>query len=98
MRRTLAGLLLSLAFTTIPISGHAQGKQAAAADLSHDLPYLQEAALPVYPPIGRAASVTGKVIVAVTISGGKVTNTDVKSGAPLLVGGTVANLKTWRFA
>jgi len=62
------------------------------------VPYLQEAALPAYPPIGRAASVTGKVIVAVTISGGKVTNTDVKSGARLLVGGTIANLMTWRFA
>jgi hypothetical protein len=70
----------------------------AAADLSHDVPYRQEAALPVYPPIGRAASVTGALIVAATISGGKVTNIDVKSGARLLVGGTVANLKTWRFA
>jgi hypothetical protein len=68
------------------------------ADLSQNVPYLQEAALPGYPPIGRAASVTGRVIATVTISGGRVTNTEVKSGAHLLVGGTVANLKTWRFA
>jgi len=62
------------------------------------LPILQGAALPVYPPIGRAASVTGKVIVEITVAGGKVTSTDVKSGARMLVGGTVANLQTWRFA
>jgi hypothetical protein len=70
----------------------------ANADLSHEVPILQEATLPVYPPIGRAAHVTGKVIVEVTVSGGKVTSTDVKSGARLLAGGTVANLQTWRFA
>jgi len=62
------------------------------------LPILQEAALPVYPPIGRAARITGKVVVEVTVSGGKVTATDVKSGPRLLFGGTVANLQTWRFA
>ncbi len=70
----------------------------ASADLGHEVPLLQEAALPVYPPIGRAASVTGKVIVELTVSDGKVTGTDVKSGARMLVGGTVANLQTWRFA
>jgi hypothetical protein len=62
------------------------------------LPILQESALPVYPPIGRAARITGKVVVAVTVSGGKVTGTEVKSGPRLLAGGAVANLQTWRFA
>jgi hypothetical protein len=70
----------------------------ASADASHEVPILQGAALPVYPPIGRAASVTGKVIVELTVSGGKVTSTEVKSGARLLAGGTEANVKTWRFA
>jgi hypothetical protein len=62
------------------------------------VPILQEAAVPVYPPIGRAARITGKVVVAVTVNGGKVTATEVKSGPRLLFGGTVTNLQTWRFA
>jgi hypothetical protein len=69
-----------------------------SADLSGPLPILQGAALPVYPPIGRAASVAGKVVVEITVSGGQVTATEVKSGPRLLTGGTVANLQTWRFA
>jgi hypothetical protein len=69
-----------------------------SADLSSQLPILREAALPVYPSIGRAARITGKVVVEVTISGGKVTATEVKSGPRLLTGGTVANLRTWQFA
>ena len=70
----------------------------ANADLSHEVPIRQGAVLPVYPPIGRAASVTGKVVVEMTVSGGQVTSTEVKSGARLLAGGTEANVKTWRFA
>lgn len=69
----------------------------AGVDVDQQAPILQEAALPVYPPIGRAARITGKVVVAVTVSGGKVTGTEVKSGPRLLFGATVANLQTWRF-
>jgi len=69
----------------------------ASADLSQQVPILQESALPIYPPIGRAARITGKVVVAVTVSGGKVTGTEVKSGPRLLEGCTVSNLQTWRF-
>jgi len=72
--------------------------QTAPAPTAPAVPILQEAALPVYPPIGRAARITGKVVVEVTVSGGKVTGTEVKSGPRLLFGGTVANLQTWRFA
>jgi hypothetical protein len=62
------------------------------------VPLLQGATLPIYPPICRAARITGKVVVAVTVSGGKVTGTEVKSGSRYLANGTVANLQTWRFA
>jgi hypothetical protein len=79
-----------------PQTGAASGSSAGASTVG--LPILQESALPVYPPIGRAARITGKVVVAVTVSGGKVTGTEVKSGPRLLAGGTVANLQTWRFA
>jgi hypothetical protein len=80
----------------VPPQAGAASAPSAGAPMG--LPLLQEAALPVYPPIGRAASVTGKVVVEITVTGGKVTSTDVKSGARMLAGGTVANLQTWRFA
>ena len=80
-------------------TSHQEGtSNPSTADPSQQVPLLQEAALPVYPPIGRAARISGKVVVEVTVSGGKVTATEVKSGPRLLTGGTVANLQTWRFA
>jgi len=62
------------------------------------VPILQEAALPMYPPIWRTAHLTGKVVVSVTVKAGRVAATDVKSGEPHLEGTTTQNLKTWRFA
>jgi TonB family protein len=67
-------------------------------------PILQGAALPMYPPIARAAHITGQVIVRVTVKNGKVAKTDilsksgVASGQRYLETPTVENLKTWRFA
>ncbi len=58
----------------------------------------------MYPPIAKAAHVTGKVIVRVTVKGGLVEKTDVlskpdvASGGRLLETPTVENLKTWHFA
>jgi hypothetical protein len=62
------------------------------------IPILQEAALPMYPPIWRTAHLNGKVTVLVTVRNGRVVGTDVKSGIPELQYPTTANLKTWRFA
>jgi len=75
----------------------------AAADLSHEVPILRESALPMYPPIAKAARVTGKVVVRVTVRDGVVVKTDVlskldPSGQRFLETPTVENLKTWRFA
>jgi hypothetical protein len=81
----------------VPMQGGVANAPSAGVS-TMDLPILQESALPVYPPIGRAARITGKVVVTVTVSDGKVTGTEVKSGPRLLAGGTVANLQTWRFA
>jgi outer membrane biosynthesis protein TonB len=67
-------------------------------------PILQGATLPMYPPIAKAAHITGKVIVRVTIKAGLVVKTDVlskpdvRSGQRFLESPTVENLKTWRFA
>ena len=64
---------------------------------SSETAILEQAAIPGYPPIARAAHITGKVVVNITVNAGKVTNTKVKSGNHFLALGTVANLNTWRF-
>jgi hypothetical protein len=73
-----------------------------AAESSHEVPILRESALPMYPPIAKAAHVTGKVIVRVTVKKGLVVKTDVlseldPSGQRFLKIPTVENLKTWHF-
>lgn len=75
----------------------------AAADPSHEVPILRESSLPMYPPIAKAAHVTGKVIVRVTVRDGLVVKTDVLSKLNpsehrFLETPTVENLKTWHFA
>ncbi len=58
----------------------------------------------MYPPIAKAAHITGRVIVRVTVKGGLVekadvlSKPDVASGGRLLETPTVENVKTWRFA
>ncbi len=57
----------------------------------------------MYPPIARAAHITGKVTVRLTVEDGLVVRTDVlskldPSGQRFLETVTVENLKTWRFA
>jgi Gram-negative bacterial TonB protein C-terminal len=90
-----------LGVVLMAISAPGQTAPSAAAPA---VPILQEAALPVYPPIAKAARVTGKVIVRVAVKDGLVVQTDVlskpgvASGQRFLETPTVENLKTWRFA
>ncbi len=89
-KRALLGLILA-----VPAFGQATPPAA--------VPVLQGAALPMYPPIAKAAHVTGKVIVRATIKDGLVVKTDVLSkldpaGQRFLETATIENLKTWRFA
>jgi|ERR1700679_247205 len=54
--------------------------------------------LPEYPELARQMNATGKVKIEATISAdGKVTNTKVIGGSPLLVGAAQEALKKWRF-
>ncbi len=54
--------------------------------------------LPEYPELARQMNATGKVKIEATISAeGKVTNTKVIGGSPLLVGAAQDALKKWRF-
>jgi hypothetical protein len=91
--------LLAVVLMTVSASGQTAPEAAAPA-----VPILQVAALPVYPPIAKAAHVTGKVTVQVDIKDGLVAKTevlskpDVASGGRLLESPTVENLKSWRFA
>jgi hypothetical protein len=94
MRHTLTSLFLLLfAFSLFGQNGSTLA-----------VPILQDAGLPKYPPIAKAAHVTGKVIVRVSVEHGKVVKTDilskqdVASGQRLLESPTVENLKTWHFA
>lgn len=81
------GLLLS-----VPVLGQTSSKASAPA-----VPILLAADLPMYPPIWRAAHLSGRVVVRVTVRAGRVVDTDVKSGESHLQVPTVSNLKTWRF-
>jgi protein TonB len=54
--------------------------------------------VPEYPDLARQMNATGKVKIEATISAdGKVTNTKVIGGSPLLVGAAQDALKKWRF-
>lgn len=66
-------------------------QNASYAKLTHAEP-------PTYPAIARAAHITGKVEVQVTIKSGSVIKAEVKSSkSPFLTNPTIANIKTWQF-
>jgi len=94
----IAGLWAAI-LLTVSAPGQTAPNTPASA-----VPILQGAALPIYPPIAKAAHVTGKVVVRVTVKDGLMVQTDVfskpvvASGGRLLEAPTLENLKTWRFA
>jgi TonB family protein len=54
--------------------------------------------VPEYPALAKQMNVTGKVKIETTISAdGRVINTRVVGGSPLLVNAALAALKQWRF-
>ena len=82
----------------VPVFG-----QTVPAATAPAVPILQAAARPMYPPIARAAHITGKVAVRVAVKDGQVVKADVASkldpaGQRFLETVTVENVKTWRFA
>lgn len=59
---------------------------------------VQRADVPLYPPVAKAARISGTVRVEITVKNGAVTNTDVKFSAhPMLVKATLDNIKTFQF-
>jgi hypothetical protein len=73
------------------------------------VPLLVNADLPRYPPIAKAADLTGTIQLRANVKDGKVVEAEVlsqhlqsrgavlKSGSPYLALPTIENLKTWRF-
>ena len=94
----IAGLWAAI-LLTVSASGQTAPNTPASA-----VPILQGSTLPMYPPIAKAAHVTGKVAVRVTVKDGLIVQTEVlskpavASGGRLLESPTLENLKTWRFA
>ena len=69
----------------------------AQSPVGSGLPTVTGAAVPLYPPIARAASVQGIVVLLATSSGDKVESTKVLSGHPLLAKAAESNIRTWTF-
>jgi TonB family protein len=61
-------------------------------------PIVEHAEVPRYPEMAWNVGITGNVILDVTVSGGQVSNAEVKSGDRMLSSEAVRNVKTWRFA
>lgn len=61
-------------------------------------PVVEHAEVPRYPEMAWNVGITGKVILDVTVSGGQVSNAEVKSGDRMLSSEAARNVKTWHFA
>lgn len=71
---------------------------AMAQNSKTALPMVAGAAVPLYPPLARAANVQGVVHVTVTTDGHRVIATHVEDGHKLLATAADANARTWEFA
>jgi Gram-negative bacterial TonB protein C-terminal len=60
-----------------------------------NLPIVTGAAVPLYPPLARAASVQGTVTLVVVTNGDRVQATKVVNGHSLLSAAAESNIRTW---
>lgn len=86
-------LIIMIAVTGL---GQTATTQKPTAEQRRDL-RLEHADVPMYPQLARTARIFGTVEMQVTVKDGKVVNTKVKSGPPVLVQATVENIQSWRF-
>jgi TonB family protein len=88
--------LFALPILLIAFSVYAQVTQGAASG-SLDLRIVKQTS-PVYPPIAKAAHVSGEVKLQIEIGkDGRVTGTKVVSGPPMLVGSAQECVKQWLY-
>jgi TonB family protein len=87
--------LMLLAGLTIAVTGISYSQTNFPAQ---NPPALAKAFFPTYPPIAKAALITGDIRVRVTIDGnGDVTRTEILSGHKLLNDASVAAARQWKF-
>jgi TonB family protein len=85
-------MILGASLAAVP-QGRAQENSADTAKRK-----VKSKVLPDYPELARQMNATGKVKIEATISAdGKVTNTKVIGGSPLLIGAAQDAMKKWRY-
>jgi hypothetical protein len=94
-------IAMTVASGLVGVATLCQPKFVAGSDVQSlvesGLPTVTGATVPLYPPIARAASLQGIVVLLATTSGEKVESTKVLSGHPLLVQAAESNIRTWTF-
>jgi hypothetical protein len=70
---------------------------AAEPLIRSNRPTVTAAAVPLYPPLARAASVQGVVVLEVITAGDKADSIKTLSGPKLLAVAAASNLQSWRF-
>lgn len=71
-------------------------RSIAESQQPSSLPDVISAAVPLYPPLARAARLQGAVVLTVEVEGGKVQSTRIVSGHPMLSRAAESNLATWK--
>jgi len=74
------------------------GFAATAQEPSVTLPTVAGAAVPLYPPLARAANVQGVVHVKIKTDGHRVIATHAEDGHKLLATAAEENARTWQFS
>jgi hypothetical protein len=83
---------LVLALISMPYS------TAVAQESKVALPKVSSAAVPLYPPLARAANVQGVVHVKITTNGQHAVTTHAEDGPKVLAAAAEENARTWQFA
>lgn len=92
----IAALGLALLLTGSAVVTHKTAAQDGSTDTVKRK--VRSKVLPDYPALAKQMNVTGKVKIETTISAdGRVLNTKVIGGSPLLVNAALDALKKWRF-
>lgn len=107
LRRTVFALASAGCLWALCLAGYAVAQESSQSDapkmIRKTAGVLEGSAIkrvePVYPPLAKAARVTGSVVVELTIDeDGDVTAAHAVSGHPLLKDSAVAAARAWKFS
>ena len=71
---------------------------AGSAEQGHALPVVSSAQVPLYPPIARAANISGVVHIIITTDGHRVVTARGQDGTTVLSDAAQKNASSWQFA